>query len=259
MKNDTTKKNQKTTTGNAHPRMAGAKKTVASDAKSVAKFDVAPIFAFLRDVAANNNRPWFMQNKARYEEAKALFDDITRALIVRIAQFDPAVAHLDAKDCIYRFYRDVRFSQDKSPYKRHFGAFVNARGKNSLHCGYYLHLQPEASFLAAGTWCLPSNILKEVRLSIVEDLDTFRSLVEEKEFHRLFPTIGYEPLKTLPKGFPKDFPFPQYLRPRIYSWGYDLDESFFQKEDWLDTVSKCFSVSKPLMDFLDDTIDDYDV
>lgn len=236
-------------------------------------FDVEKIMSFLRDVAANNNRAWFMANKDRYLEAKARFDDIARALIVRIAQFDPSVSHLDAKDCVYRFYRDIRFSKDKSPYKRHFGAFINARGKSSLHCGYYFHLQPHSevtreeqaagdpggSMVAAGTWWLPSNILKEVRLSIVEDVDTFRSLVEEPEFHRQFPTVGYEPVKTMPKGFPKDFPYPEYLRPRLYSWTKYLDESFFRQKDWIDHVAYLFSLSKPLMDFLNDTIDDYDV
>lgn len=236
-------------------------------------FDVAPIMSFLKDVATNNNRVWFQQNKERYLEAKTQFDDITRALIVRIAQFDPSVSHLDAKDCVYRFYRDTRFSLDKSPYKRHFGAFINAKGKKSLHCGYYFHLQPSTevtpeekeagnpggSMVAAGTWWLPSNILKEVRLSIVEDVDTYRSLVEAPEFHKYFPAVGYEPVKTMPKGFPKDFPYPEYLRPRIYSWACGIDEKFLCRPDWIDRVAYLFSLSKPLMDFLDDTIDDYDV
>lgn len=221
------------------------------------EYDVRPIMDFLTDLANHNTRPWFQLHKERYQEARGLFDRIVRDLILRIAKFEPEVARLDAKDCVYRIYRDVRFSQDKSPYKRHFGAFINARGKNSLHCGYYFHLQPQGSMLAAGTWWMPSNILKEVRLSIVEDLGTFRSIVEAPEFHRQFPSIGYEPVKTTPKGFPKDFPFPQYIRPRLYSWGQDLPDDFFRQKNWIDIVAERFALCKPLMDFLNDTIDAY--
>ena len=227
------------------------------------------IFRFLRELAANNNRQWFQANRQWYDEVRTRYEETVRALLLRIAQFDPTVAHLDVKDCTYRIYRDVRFSPDKSPYKRHLGCYISAKGKQSLHAGYYLHLQPadtdakdtdfDGSFAVGGTWYLPSAVLKEVRMSILEDTATFRSIVEDKEFRRTFPTVGYELLKTMPKGFPKEFPHPEWLRPRIYSCGHQLGEDFFDSPHWLDDLAHIFQVSKPFVDFLTDTIDDYDL
>ena len=95
--------------------------------------DTKLIFNFLRDIAANNNRPWFQEHKAEYEKAKAEFEKCVEEAINTISKFDPSISHLTVKDCCYRFYRDTRFSLDKSPYKRHFGAYISAHGKKSLY------------------------------------------------------------------------------------------------------------------------------
>ena len=108
------------------------------------------IHGFLADIAANNNRPWFQAHKAEYERAKQEFEDGVRTLIDELATFDPEISHLTVKDCCYRFYRDVRFSSDKSPYKRHFGAYICAHGRKSLRGGYYLHIQPGHCLVAVG-------------------------------------------------------------------------------------------------------------
>ena len=84
------------------------------------------IISFLANVAANNNREWFQAHKDEYLACKEDFENGIDQLIRAISLFDPSVAHLAAKDCVYRFYRDIRFSPDKSPYKRHFGAYICA-------------------------------------------------------------------------------------------------------------------------------------
>lgn len=215
------------------------------------------ILNFLHSVANNNTREWFKDNRAWYDEVRQSFEDIVRELILRIRQFDDTIAQIDVKDCTYRFYRDTRFSPDKSPYKRHFGAYISARGRKSYHGGYYFHLQPGECLLAGGTWYLPSNTLREVRYSIVEDLATFRAIVEAPDFKALYPDVGFDSLKTMPKGFPKDFPYPEYIRPKVYSCFNSLPDSFFDRTDWLSEVARRFKVSKPYIDFLNDTIDDY--
>ena len=106
-------------------------------------YKVKEILAFLKDLAAHNNREWFAENKSRYEEVKSLFHILVQDLILSISSFDESVKHLQVKDCTYRIYRDIRFSQDKTPYKQHIGAYINAKGKKSLHGGYYLHLEPD--------------------------------------------------------------------------------------------------------------------
>lgn len=216
------------------------------------------ILTFLQAVANNNTREWFKDNRAWYDEVRLSFENIVRELILRIRQFDDSIAHVDVKDCTYRFYRDTRFSPDKSPYKRHFGAFISAKGRKSYHGGYYFHLQPGECLLAGGTWYLPSNTLREVRYSIVEDLATFRSIVEAPDFKALYPEIGFDNLKTMPKGFPKDFAYPQYIRPKVYSCFNSLLDDFFDRPDWLQEVAHRFEVSKPYIDFINDTIDDYE-
>ncbi len=105
---------------------------------------------YLRQIAVNNNREWFHEHRDLYDEARAAFESMVHDLIVRIAAFDPSVQYLTVADCTYRFYRDTRFSPDKSPYKRHFGAYINARGKKSNHGGYYMHLEPEGCLVAGG-------------------------------------------------------------------------------------------------------------
>lgn len=106
---------------------------------------VADILAFLRELKGHNDREWFAGQKPRYQELKAAFEGLVNYLIGRITLWDEEVRGLEAKDCIYRIYRDVRFSPDKSPYKTHFGAYIcGFRGRNSGRCGYYFHLESRA-------------------------------------------------------------------------------------------------------------------
>ncbi|MBO4786451.1 MAG: DUF2461 domain-containing protein, partial [Prevotella sp.] len=86
------------------------------------------IIQFLKDVAANNNRPWFQEHRSEYDAVRQDFEDGITMAIARIAEFDSSIAHVTVKDTVYRFYRDTRFSPDKSPYKRHLGAYINAHG-----------------------------------------------------------------------------------------------------------------------------------
>lgn len=214
------------------------------------------IFDFLKDIALHNDRVWFAENRARYDEARTLFEEMVQQVINRIAAFDEGIRHVQVKDCTYRFYRDTRFSEDKSPYKRHLGAYINARGKKSFHGGYYFHLEPGNCMLAGGSYCLPSPILRAVRQSIVDEPEEFRRIVEDKAFRELFPVIGESQVKTLPKGFPKDFPYPEYLRPKDYSVAHLVEDDFFRREDWLDRTEEMFRQMKPFLDFVNYTIDD---
>lgn len=215
------------------------------------------IMDFLKDLALHNERPWFQENKVRYEEAKKAFEELTNDLIVRIGAFDNSVKNLTPNDCIYRIYRDVRFSQDKSPYKRHFGCFINSRGKNSLHGGYYFHLQPNESMLGGGCWWLPTKILNVVRQTIVDQEQTFTQIVEDPVFKNLYSKVTYDPLKTIPRGMPKDFTHPEYIKCRNYCVGTNLEDSFFEGNNWMDEIIKRFKLMKPFVDFINDTVDDY--
>lgn len=217
----------------------------------------AEVLRFLEAIAQHNDREWFAAHREWYEQARDSFSQMVEALLLRLTELDEGVSWLTVADCTYRFYRDTRFSPDKAPYKRHFGAYCNSRGRKSIHGGYYIHLQPGHCMVAGGAWCLPPAVLKAVREDIVLRIDEFRSIVEEPRFRALYPEIGGTALKTLPKGFDRQFPFPQYLRPKDYSVAHFVDDSFYCSADWLDRTMDCFAVMKPYLDFINETIDDY--
>lgn len=179
--------------------------------------DIPVIFRYLKDLAANNNRDWFNAHRDAYESARSEFENLLTAVIARISTFDETIRGIEAKDCTYRIYRDTRFSQDKTPYKIHMGGYINAKGKKSDHCGYYIHLQPGNCLLAGGSYCPPPALLKALRQAVYDNIDEFRAIVEDPAFSHYFPVVGETFLKTAPKGFPQRFPLPEIsAMQRIY-------------------------------------------
>lgn len=220
--------------------------------------DISEILDFLKRLAAHNNREWFQEHKAEYLRVQTAFEELLSVVIARISLFDESVAHVLPRDCTYRIYRDVRFSADKSPYKTHIGGYINAKGKKSDHCGYYLHLEPENCMIAGGSWCMPSDMLRAVRQSVCDNIDLYRSIVEDPAFRRYFPIVGEQFLKTVPKGFPKDFPYPQYIRCKDYIVSCHLPDDFFNRPDFLDCMDDIFRQLKRFADFTNATIDEFE-
>lgn len=217
----------------------------------------AHILQYLADIKVNNNRDWYHEHKDRYDKVRAAFEQITGRLIAALTEIDPSLTDVTVKSTLYRFNRDTRFSLDKSPYKRHFGTYINPRGKKSPHGGYYLHLEPGHCAIGGGAYCLDSPILKAVRTGIMNDIDDFRAIVEAPEFRSLYPVIGMEHLKTMPAGFPRDFAHPEYLRPKNYAVMHPVPDDFFFDKDWLPRAVHAFEVMKPFLDFVNSTIDEY--
>ena len=216
------------------------------------------IFQFLKDLAANNNREWFQGHKDEYLKAQKEFEELLTAIIARISLFDESIVGIQAKDCTYRIYRDTRFSSDKTPYKIHLGGYINARGKKSEHCGYYVHIEPDNCMLAGGSWCLEPKVLKAVRQSVYDNIDEYREIVEDPAFKQYFPVIGENHLKTAPKGFPKDFEYIDYLKCKDYTCAYMVPDAFFLAPDLLDKVEDVFKQLKRFADFTNFTIDDFE-
>ena len=216
------------------------------------------IFQFLKDLAANNNREWFQGHKDEYLKAQKEFEELLTAIIARISLFDESIVGIQAKDCTYRIYRDTRFSSDKTPYKIHLGGYINARGKKSEHCGYYVHIEPDNCMLAGGSWCLEPKVLKAVRQSVYDNIDEYREIVEDPAFKQYFPVIGENHLKTAPKGFPKDLEYIDYLKCKDYTCAYMVPDAFFLAPDLLDKVEDVFKQLKRFADFTNFTIDDFE-
>ena len=243
--------------------------------------DTKRILGFLKQVAANNNRPWFQEHKSEYEAVRADFEQGVQQALERIVTFDPETAHLKVKDCTYRFYRDTRFSPDKSPYKNHFGAYINAKGKKALRGGYYLHLEPGHCLVAVGNYWLPTNILTSCRNEMMANTDEWLKCVENKVFLKYFSDVrkkqpegekqseweeswnspqgfGLTKLKTCPSGFPRDWEHVKYLRLKDYCAWHHVPDDFFEGDGWLDEMERMCKAAKPMMDFTNAVIDDYE-
>lgn len=223
------------------------------------KMNIPVIFEFLNNLSANNNRDWFNEHRGEYETARAEFDNLLTVIISRISLFDESIRGIEPKDCTYRIYRDTRFAADKTPYKTHLGGYINAKGKKSNHCGYYVHIEPGSCLLAGGSLCLPPNVLKAVRQSIYDNVDEYISIVEDPTFKTYFPVVGEAFLKTAPKGFPKDFKYIDYLKCKEYVCSCNVQDSLFLDSDaLLDQTEKVFRQFKRFSDFINFTIDDFE-
>lgn len=166
---------------------------------------------FLRELKLNNNRQWFTSNKGLYNDALSDFTELVERVILGMAKFDESVLDLDPKKCLFRIYRDTRFSKDKSPYKTNFGAHINMGGKSSEKAGYYLHVEPGECFLGGGLYHPCPDRLNEVRKKISREGTRFKRIIDVKSFKDNFELWG-DQLKTSPKGFNKDDPMVEYLR-----------------------------------------------
>ncbi|HQC66850.1 MAG TPA: DUF2461 domain-containing protein, partial [Tenuifilaceae bacterium] len=113
---------------------------------------LAHTLSFLTQLKENNNREWFNQNRKWYDEARSNFVAFVELLIPAIKEFDPTLGLLEAKDCLFRIHRDIRFTHDKTPYKTNFGAFIARGGRKSRFGGYYFHVEPNASMASGGIY-----------------------------------------------------------------------------------------------------------
>lgn len=217
------------------------------------------ILDFLSELKKNNNRIWFAEHKEDYEVARSEFEQICRSLIAEIAKFDTDIQHVELKDCVFRIYRDIRFSNDKTPYKTHFGAYIaSAGGRKSKRGGYYLHLEPDASMLSVGVWCPPPAVLKAVRQSIYDNIDELNEIRNEPEFRRTFNDTFYEEdkLKTVPPGFPKDFPDAELLKLKHFLVTHYFDEDTLYSTDFVALTTDMAKKSYPFVKFLNFTVDE---
>jgi uncharacterized protein (TIGR02453 family) len=208
------------------------------------------ILDFLTNLKANNNRDWFNENRNLYDDAKSDFESLINRLIPAIYNFDPDIGTLSAKQCVFRIYRDVRFSKDKSPYKTNMGGFMARGGRKGGFAGYYLHIDPEQSFIAGGMYMPPPDILKKVRQEILYNIDEFKSIIHKPSFKKTFEEIEGEKLSRPPKDFPADFPDIDLLKFKSYTVLHGVDNNTLLKNDIEKYIVKTFKEMYKLNQFL---------
>ena len=199
---------------------------------------------FLKDLTDNNNRDWFQANKARYEAALENAKAFTKSLEAALNETD----HIESAT-LFRIYRDVRFSKEKSPYKNHFGIGFS-RATNRLRGGYYLHLEPGASFAGGGFWQPNAEDLKRIRDEFVADDKSIREIMSDPAFQRYFGTLQGDELKTAPRGYDKASPALDLIRKKSFT----VQRSFSDKEvlspDFLKEVKLTFEAMRPYFDYM---------
>jgi uncharacterized protein (TIGR02453 family) len=161
---------------------------------------------FLTELAENNNREWFALNKERYDKARENVIDFTAKVLDSVRKVEAGMdENLDAKKCVMRIYRDIRFSKNKLPYKNNFGVSLPTSGLKGGGVEYYLHIQPGNSFIGGGYWMPEAPHLKAIRQEIDYNAADLKKIIEDKEFVQLFGDFRkQEQLKTVPKGYESD-------------------------------------------------------
>lgn len=190
------------------------------------------ILDFFTALAKNNEKTWFDAHKAEYKAIKEKFDAIALEFLKGVEEFDPRVRDLGIRDITYRIYRDLRFTQDKRPYKTWHGIYVCPKGKKSGMAGYYIHLEPatDTYFLCAGLYNPEKDVVKSVREEIMCEGDR---MMEALSLCDDFKLPWDQALKRIPAGFSASDKYSDYYRLRSFEVYKPLKKRDVLKKDFL--------------------------
>lgn len=213
---------------------------------------------FLKQLKKNNKREWFDANKDKYLKAKENVDSFVDEVIRSFSAFDKSLGGLRAKDCVFRIYRDVRFSKDKSPYKTNMGASINQGGKKMEIAGYYLHIEPGKTMIAGGRWMPSGDHLKKIRQEIDYNGKHLHKILANKNFKKLFGGLDNSDeykLARPPKGYDKDHKDVELLKLNSYLVWHEFSDKEVLSRNFLKNLTAAAKAMKPLLDFLNTAID----
>ena len=214
------------------------------------------VIEFLSELQQNNNRDWFQSNKEYYLEAKNEVETFVNHLIPALMKIDKTILPLTAKECMFRIYKDIRFSTDKSPYKINFGAYIARGGRKSIFPGYYVHFENDNSFLSGGIYMPQPEVLKAIRKEIFENIDEFKSIIQNESFKKYFGAMDDESkLSRAPKDFPADFPDIDLLKFKNYFCIHPVKNKLVSSDKYLEYAINIFKAMLPLNKFLNEAIE----
>ena len=208
-------------------------------------------YKFLKQLAKNNNKEWFDINRKTYESCKADFVELLKQIIEKSGLFDKDIANLEAKKCLFRINKDIRFSKDKSPYKLNFGAALEPGGKKTFIPGYYLHIEPGNCFLAGGCYQPMPEALASIRQEIDYNTSEFKKIISNKDFRLYFKELSQDDkLKTAPKGYDKTHPDISLFQLKSFVVVHHFDDELLFNKNFPVYASKVFKAMYPLNIFL---------
>jgi len=207
--------------------------------------------SFLSGLKKNNNKTWFEKNKPLYIDIKNELTATAGEVIKEVSKFDSSISGLDPKKTIFRIYRDVRFSKDKSPYKTNIGFWMSKGGMKIPSAGYYVHLQPGECFLAGGIWMPEADVLNKIRQEIDYNFNDFKKIVESSAFKKRFGVLDTEEkLSRPPKGYDDDNPAIEYLKLKSFTVSTNISDSLVLGTGLTKEAIKIFKEMNPFIQFL---------
>jgi len=208
---------------------------------------------FLKGLKKNNNKPWFDAHRPAYETAKKDFEAFIHSLLQKHGAKDNTIATLEAKKCLFRINRDVRFSKDKSPYKTNMGASMTAGGKKSPLAGYYFHMEPGKSFVGGGLYMPMPDQLAKVRQEIDYNFEEFKKIVGSKKFKDVFGGMdtgeGMQ-LSRVPKGYEAENPAADFLRLKSFIAFTEITDADLTSKELTKKTLKAMETIQPMLEFL---------
>ncbi|MDX2245705.1 MAG: DUF2461 domain-containing protein [Bacteroidia bacterium] len=210
---------------------------------------------FLAELKENNHKEWFDANRDRYQESRENLISLVDQVLEGLVEFDHSVEGLEAKKCLFRINRDIRFSKNKSPYKTNMGAFMSKGGKQSYYAGYYVHLEPGSCFVGGGCYQPPAPELKKIRSYIDLSAAELREITSDKKFVDTFGGLQGEELKSAPAGFDKQHPDIDLIRRKDFFVGKNLEDHQVLSEGFAETLLDIFETMYPLNRYLNEAID----
>ncbi len=205
-------------------------------------------FSYLKKLGKNNNRPWFQDNKPSYEAALA---DVKAC----VADIEKKLSKIDEieKVKIFRIYRDVRFSKDKTPYKTNFGIGFTRAGKERRG-GFFVNIAPGESFIGGGFWGPNPADLLRIRKEMEMDDKPMRKILKSAGVKKYFGGLRGEEVKTSPKGFDKDHPNIDLIKKKQFLLGRDITESEVTSEKFSDEVIKTYKALLPFYNYMSEVL-----
>ena len=204
---------------------------------------------FFKKLEKNNNRDWFNEHKKEFKDIETEVKNIYNIIFENIKSHDDV-----DKLKMFRIYRDVRFSKDKTPYKTHFGGSFH-RTKPKLRGGYYLHLAPNnQSFLATGFWEPNKDDLFRIRKEFEMDDQEMRKIISNKKFKSVWGSLLGVELKTAPRDFDKDHPAIDLIKKKQYIFTIKYTDKEVISEDFLKEVDNSFKAIRPYFDYMSDVL-----
>ena len=204
--------------------------------------------SFLKKLKKNNNRDWFAENKPKFKELELEIKAFGEELKDRLNEFD----NVD-RFKLFRIYRDVRFSKDKTPFKTHFGLTWH-RTKPLYRGGYYLHISPGKNFLACGFWDPNPNDLKRIRKELEYDAKELRDIISSKEFFSVWGNLEGSELKTAPRNFDKNHPNIDLIRKKQFIFSISYSDEEVCEPQFINKLENALKMVRPFTDYMSDVL-----